>query len=137
MKKKNLIILAVINFIIVFALLIDNSGYVEFNEIIMLAISFVFFVILIESINSKRRFKFVNNTLIYIAYLIIIMLADLTVDHFIFSFKDIVYDGRPLTLLEEIAEYKDDMLVITLYIIVPYIILYFIVYTIKFFNKKN
>ncbi|HHC3391966.1 TPA: hypothetical protein ACN7HJ_005294, partial [Klebsiella pneumoniae] len=132
-KKKQSFILIGINLAIVSVFLILNyTMYISLVELILIVISFTLFVILLENLDLKTKFRLPFNLIVSAIYLSLLVLSDLTLDHFTFSlFENGIEDGRGLSLLETISEFKNDAFFLLLILLA----LYFIAYLL--FNNRS
>ncbi|NLY80825.1 MAG: hypothetical protein GX072_13330 [Lysinibacillus sp.] len=122
MGNKRSFLLIVINLIIVIAcLILDYTMYISLVEFMLMVISFTLFVLFLETYKTKLKFLF--KLIASVIYTILFILADLTIDHFTLPlFITVVEDGKRLTLLQTIREFKDD----AFYLLFIFVVLYFI-----------
>lgn len=121
MKNKQLLLLSAINLIIVSACLILNDMYISLVELILIVISFSLFVIILETL--KIKLKLGLKLIVSAVYFSLLVLCDLTVDYFTFSvFYNVVEDGKRLSLMQTIGEFKDDAFLLLLILLTLYLI---------------
>lgn len=121
MENKQLLLLSAINLIIVSACLILNDMYISLVELILIVISFSLFVIILETL--KIKLKLGLKLIVSAVYFSLLVLCDLTVDYFTFSvFYNVVEDGKRLSLMQTIGEFKDDAFLLLLILLTLYLI---------------
>lgn len=87
----------------------------------LIVISFTLFVFILETLKTKLKLGL--KLIVSAMYFTLLVLCDLTLDYFTFSvFSNIVEDGKRLSLLQTIGEYKDDAFLLLLILLTLYVI---------------